>query len=138
MRAADKVQNEYFDNFMLTNMSGFEKGWEAHSKQLKKYILNNAELKDWAQISVKQLDPSDQEFFSPLLKMTENIWINSKTGIKQAEHPGHKYYALNKKSMRKRAEEKFQVEVLDPIEVQRIRYNKQSAYLQQGIIKSIY
>lgn len=39
IKAADKVQNEYFDQYINDNISKFEDGWIKHARDLKKYIM---------------------------------------------------------------------------------------------------
>jgi hypothetical protein len=51
-----------------------------------------------------------------------HFWYNQKSGEKTIEHPGKKYFLINRKIMRKRAEEKFQKDCLDKIEFEKIKY----------------
>jgi len=44
--------------------------------------------------------------------------------VQQSEHPGHKYFNINKKSMRKRAEEKFATDVLDNLEAEKAKFKQ--------------
>ena len=93
-------------------MVKFEEGWEAHAKKLKKYLVTTAKLKEWTQMPIEEEGGMMQ-------------WVHSRTGERQVEHPGIKYYNVNKKSMRKRAEQHFQENVLDKIESEKAQYQLQ-------------
>jgi len=105
---------------LIKSISEFEAGWEKHEKNLKKYNLNSVQFKDWQLVQVGAMMPGDQQVYQG----QESIWYNSKTGAKQTENPGLRYFQINKKSMRNRAEEKFKTDVLDLIEEEKIKFDK--------------
>lgn len=72
----------------MTSISKFEEGWEEHMKKLKKYIMNSVQFKEWQQLTVSGLKEEDRSMFEG----QTYFWFNSKSGIKQSEHPGVKYF----------------------------------------------
>ena len=88
---------------MIKAIADFESGWAVHELNLKKYELTQAKLIDW------------EERKSP----EGTIWVNLKTTEVTKKHPGFEYYKKNRKAMRKRAEEKFQKDVINKIETER-------------------
>ena len=56
---------------------------------------------------------------------TQFYWSNNKTGERTLQHPGKKLFQANRKALRKRAEQKFQSDILDLIDSQKIAYNQQ-------------
>ena len=46
-------------------------------------------------------------------------WVHLKTGEVTGKNPGHKYFKVNAKAMRKRAEEKFQKDLISRVEKER-------------------
>ena len=95
-------------------MLDFENGWEEHQKKLKKYMLTQAKFPDWTQISVKEAQ--ERQFIQGEFDGSDHFWYNQKTGEKTLQHPGKRYFQVNAKPMRQRAEALFQKDVLDGIE----------------------
>jgi len=73
-----------------------------------------------AQLPTEHLSADDAAQFAG----AKSFWFNAKTGDKQLEHPGKKYFQINKKSMRKRAEEKFQSDILDKLQIEKFQYEE--------------
>ena len=123
-----EVRNVYFDDYMLKAMQEFEEGWTIYEKRLQKYLLNYEKFTDWQQVKLNSdynsgskssnsgtsggLTPSEYAAFAG----NAFYWFNSKTGEKTLEHPGKKLFKMNRKAMRKRAEEKFRLEFVERIE----------------------
>jgi len=82
---------------------------------LQKYELSYDKFQNWQQLPTEHLSTDDAAQFAG----AKSFWFNAKTGDKQLEHPGKKYFQINKKSMRKRAEEKFQSDILDKLQVEK-------------------
>lgn len=78
-------------------------------------MLTMAKFKEWTLVSNK--DGNEPQ-------LQGDYWFNQKTGEKTLEHPGKRYYPTNVRAMRKRAEEKFQTDVLDKIESEKITYGE--------------
>lgn len=105
---------------MLDSIADFEQGWDVHVKKLQKYELSYDKFQNWQQLPTEHLSAEDTVQFSG----AKMFWFNAKTGDKQLEHPGKKYFQINKKSMRKRAEEKFQSDILDKIQLEKLQYEE--------------
>ena len=88
--------------------------------------MSYTKFQDWQLVATAQLaDQNDIEQFGNL----SHIWFNKKSGEKTLEHPGKKYFLINRKPMRKRAEAKFQKDVLDQVDAEKIRY---AQYIQSS------
>jgi hypothetical protein len=105
------MRRDSIQQYLLHSISDFEQGWKLHEQKLKQYELTQAKFKDWEQrpSTANQSTQSD----------TTVEWVNTKTGELSLKNPGFKYFSVNKKAMRKRAEEKFQKDLITRVEHER-------------------
>ena len=83
----------------------FEQNWANYEQTLEKYLVSNPkEYKDW----VEKKDDSGKSY-----------WVNLKTLKEQKQHPAQTLYQINKKVLKKKAEEELEKN-LEPIEEKKL------------------
>ena len=101
-------RRESISAYVIKAIEGFENGWKIHEAALLKYELKQAKLTSYEHGTNEE----GNEF-----------WQHKKTGEISLKNPGHKYFNHNKKSMRQRAEEKFQADLINRVEFERETLN---------------
>lgn len=119
--ATATARRETLDEYMVKIIAEFEAGWIMHEAKLKKYELTQAKLTDWEERKTPE----------------GTLWINLKNGEQSKQHPGFHYFKTNRKAMRKRAEEKFQKDVINRVETEREQLEIKSEQQMAALLKDI-